>query len=224
MIDFHTHILPNIDDGSNDVSTSIEILNRLKSQGVKLVCLTSHFYPRNESIDVFLNRRNKAFELIKDYKDIDFKLGSEVHYYRGISQSEDIDKLCLEGTNIILIELSFNHPFNENVELELFSLINKGYKVVLAHIERYNLDESKLIYLHNKGVLLQVNTEYINGFFTSSKALKWLKNGIIDLIGTDTHNMSDRAPDYDKAMAKIAKKLGPEFLRKFVEKTYKIIG
>lgn len=224
MIDFHTHILPNMDDGSQSVVESVELLNTLENEGVKLVCLTSHFYPRNESIDDFLARRQKSFEALKKYKgNMELRLGSEVHYYRGISASENIDSLCIENTNILLVELSFNSPINDGVINELISLKNKGYRVILAHVERYGIDEDTLIYMHNSGLLLQVNTEFFNGFFSSRKALKWLEKGIIDVIGSDCHNTNDRIPNYSKTMKLIADKLGNEFLRKFIEKTYKII-
>lgn len=224
MIDIHTHILPNMDDGSDSVTTSVELLNILKNDGVKLVCLTSHFYPKNESIEDFLIRRNKSYEkLINKYNDIDLRLGAEIHYYRGISASEDIDKLCIEGTNILLVELSFTSPVTDSTINELISLSNKGYKVVLAHIERYDIDPSKIAYMHSRGILMQANAEFINGLFTSRKALKWLKNGIIDLIGSDCHNLKDRSPNYLKAINKIKNKLGNEFYEQFIANSYKIL-
>ena len=222
MIDFHTHILPNMDDGSDSVNTSIELLNILKNEGVKLVCLTSHFYPKQESIDDFIARRNKAFSMLK-YDDMKLKLGAEIHYYRGISTSEDIYKLCIENTNILLIELSFSAPINDNVIKELINLKNRGFRVILAHIERYNIDNGQLLNMHNNGILFQCNSEVFDGFFSSRKYLKLLKNGLIDVIGSDTHNNTDRKPNYKKAMTVIENKLGASFLENFIKKTYNII-
>ena len=223
MIDFHTHILPNMDDGSKSVDESIQLLNILKNEGVKLVCLTSHFYPRNESIEDFLERRNKSYKELNYNNEIKVLLGSEVHYYRGISTSEDIDKLCIENTNILLVELPFSTPINENIINEIVNLKNRGLRVILAHVERYKIDFSTLQYLHNNGVMLQCNTEFFLGFFSSKRALKWLENGIIDVIGSDCHNLIDRIPNYDKAMNIVKKNLGEDFLNNFVRKTYNII-
>lgn len=222
MIDFHTHILPNMDDGSDSVDTSTKILNMLRNDGVKLVCLTSHFYPRNESIDDFLSRRQESFNKL-NYKGLDLRLGAEVHYYRGISASEDIEKLCIEGTNILLLELSFSSPINDNVIKDIINLKNRGFKVILAHIERYNINESTLIQLHNNGILLQCNSESFEGYFNSRNTLKWLEKGLIDVIGSDTHDLKDRKPNYGKAMDLIYNKLGEDFYKKFIDKTYKII-
>lgn len=222
MIDFHTHILPNMDDGSNSAKTSRQLLNILKSEGVKLVCLTSHFYPMQESLSDFISRRNEAYKSL-DYSDLDLRLGAEVHYYRGLSTSEELACMCIEGTNIILIELSFNMDINDNVINELVNIQSKGYKVLLAHIERYNLSDDILMELHSKGILLQVNTEFFEGFFNSRRAIRMLKNGLIDALGSDTHDLDKRRPNYEKTMNLISKKLGEDFAREFVKKTYKII-
>lgn len=224
MIDIHTHILPNMDDGSDSVATSIELLNILKNDGVRLICLTSHFYPSNESIQNFLIRRDESYkQLVNEYSDLDLRLGAEIHYYRGISASEDIGSLCIEGTNILLIELSFTSPVTDSMVNELIALSNKGYKIVLAHIERYDIDPMKIEYMHNQGILMQCNVEFINGLFTSRRAIKWLKNGIIDLLGSDCHNLTNRAPNYSKAINIIKSKLGNEFCEQFIENSYKII-
>lgn len=223
MIDFHTHILPNMDDGSKSVDTSVKLLNILENEGVKLVCLTSHFYPKNESIDDFLNRRDESYRALNYTGNLKLLLGSEVRYYRGICQSEEIHKLCLEGTNILLLEFPFLGSVTDSMLSEAINLKNMGFKVIVAHVERYDIDESKLVYLHNNGILLQANTSFFEGFFSSRRALKWLKKGIIDVIGSDCHDLDRRIPNYKKTMDLIANKLGTDFLNKFIEKTYNII-
>ena len=223
MIDFHTHILPNMDDGSESVETSKQLLNILKSEGVKLVCLTSHFYPQRESFSEFIKRRNEAYKKL-NYSDLDLRLGAEVRYYRGLSTCEELSSMCIEGTNIILIELPFNIDINDNVISELININSKGYKVLLAHIERYNLNEKVLVKLHKHGILIQVNTEFFEGFFNSRKALRLLKRGLIDCVGSDTHNLDKRKPNYEKTMNLIKKRLGEKFYKEFIDRTYRIIG
>lgn len=222
MIDFHTHILPNIDDGSKDSKESLELLKILEEQNVKLVCLTSHFYA-DETIDSFIKRRNDAFTQLNYDGPLELKLGCEVHYYRGISTSEDIEKLCLENTNLLLVELPFEAPINDNVINEIISLQNRGLKVVLAHFERYAISKNYLLKLKNSGVLLQSNCEFIIGSFFDSNGIKLLKEGIIDFIGSDSHNLDLRKPDYLSAINKIKDKLGEDFLNKFMDNCYKII-
>lgn len=224
MIDFHTHILPNMDDGSISPIQSNNLLSILEKQNVKLVCLTSHFYADNESIDSFIQRRDDAFNKMNYQGNLILKKGAEVHYYRGISASEDIDALCLEGTNLLLIELPFEYAINENVINELFSLKNRGYRVVLAHFERYGFSLKELNRFKQNGLLLQANAEFIIGSFFDSKGIKLLKNGLIDFIGSDCHNDDDRKPNYEEAVNKIKEKLGEDFLNNFMDNCYKIIS
>lgn len=224
MIDFHTHILPNMDDGSKDLKQSLEMLSMLEKQNVKLVCLTSHFYANKESIDSYIKRRNDAFAKISYKGNMKIVLGCEIHYYRGISESEDIDKLCLEGTNILLIELPFEYRINENIINEIISLKNKGYKVVLAHFERYNFSVNELNRFKKSGILLQANCEYIIGSFFNSNGIKLLKDGLIDFIGSDCHNLESRKPNYLDAIIKMKSKLGDDFVNNFMDNCYKIIN
>ena len=224
MIDFHTHILPNMDDGSVSAKQSLEMLTMLEEQNVKLVCLTSHFYADREPIDEYIKRRNDAFNQINYQGNLELKLGSEVHYYRGISASEDIDKLCLEGTNLLLIELPFESKINENIINEILSIKNRGYKVVLAHFERYNFSIDDLNLFKRNGILLQSNCEFIIGSFLNSKGIKLLQDGYIDLLGSDCHDLSSRKPNYLETVLKIKEKLGDDYLNNFNNICYKIIN
>ena len=223
MIDFHTHILPNMDDGPKDRETSLELLNLLEKQNVELVYLTSHFYPSRESIDEFLKRRSKAYKVLNYKGNIKLKLGSEVHYYSGISQSENLDKLCLEDSNILLLELPFETIISDLMIKEILSLSNRGFRVMLAHIERYNVDEQKLIYLRNNGVLIQANCEFIIGSFFDRKGIKWLKKGYIDVMGTDCHNLNTRKPNYLEAVNTIKNKINEAFCCSFLDNGGKIV-
>lgn len=222
MIDFHTHILPNMDDGPKSVETSLELLNLLEKQDVKLVCLTSHFYANKESIDEFITRRNEAFKLL-DYKgNLELRLGAEVHYYPGISENKDIEKLCLQDSNILLLELPFETSINEIMMKEMIVLLKKGIRVMLAHIERYDIDEKTIRDLKNNGVLIQANCEFILQTFFN-KGLSWLKGGYIDVLGTDCHDLDKRKPNYLLAANKIKKKLGENVFNIFMENSDKIL-
>jgi len=223
MIDIHTHILPNMDDGSKSVQESYQLLNILEKQNVKLVALTSHFYPSDESIDDFLNRRDKSFKELNYSGNLELRLGSEVHFYRGISNSEDIDKLCIQGTNILLVELPFSYAVSQSVVDEIIQL-NYNYQVVLAHVERYEIDDEYLDYLKNNGVLFQCNASFFLDNKLSKIALKWLNKGHIDFIGSDSHDLDVRKPKYKEAIDLIENKMSKEFLENFAKKQYKIIS
>ena len=89
MIDFHSHILPGIDDGSKNVQMSLEMLKRASEQGVDVMLATSHFYASRHRIEDFLEKRQRAYERLAEAKN-DFgpaiRLGAEVAFFSGISQ------------------------------------------------------------------------------------------------------------------------------------------
>ena len=88
-IDWHSHILPGIDDGSRNVEESISLLNSQMAQGVKVAIATPHFYANDESVESFVDKRSKAFELLKaevPETSLEIRLGAEVKYYEGISR------------------------------------------------------------------------------------------------------------------------------------------
>lgn len=211
MIDFHSHILPNMDDGCKTIEESLKLLEMLENEEVDVVCLTPHFYPNREDINTFLLRRKKSFETLKSaYKgNIKLLLGSEVRYYRGISNNNEIDSLTLENTNIMLLELPFDEPISDFMLQEVIKLSkNQHILVVLAHIERYDIDDLMIKNLQNSGILIQANTSSFLGLFKGKKAIKRLKYGLIDIIGTDSHDPINRIPRYKQVLDLLEKKIG----------------
>ena len=110
MIDFHTHILHRIDDGSDSPETSLEMLKGAYSSGTDVAVLTSHFYPREENtIYDFLARRERRYNSLKKFCDgheiPELRLAAEVNLHTNISKFPDLHKLCIEGTDYMLIDM-----------------------------------------------------------------------------------------------------------------------
>ena len=217
MIDFHSHILPGIDDGSKSVSMSLKMLRELRRQGVDTVCATSHFYATQRSPERFLQRRQEAYERLAAALPASapkILLGAEVLYFPGISYAEELPQLCLEGTNLLLLEMPFE-TWNASVVREVNELARTGsYTILMAHIERYYAQQKRSIWdnLLENGVLMQSNAGFFLPFGTRHRALRLLKEGRIHLLGTDCHNMTSRAPHLDEAAGRIQKHLGNEYL------------
>lgn len=220
MLDFHSHILPQMDDGSKSLNESLLMLKELKNQGISRVIATPHFYANDESVSDFLERRNKAYKsLAEEYTDCvpEILLGAEVRYYEGISRHPELPLLCIQGTNILLLEMPMKSWTEYNIrELEDIACSGK-ITLVLAHIERYiKLQKSSFIArLIESDVLFQINASFLNGFLSRRQALSLLKENIIHFIGSDCHNMAERKPDIGKAYEIIQKKLGNNFLEDF---------
>ena len=219
MIDFHSHILPAMDDGSKNEQESIAMLTELKNQGVTRVIATPHFYANGESVSAFLSRRQKSIEKLSLNSDLpQVVLGAEVRYYEGISRLADLTKLCISGTDLLLLEMP-SAKWTDFVIKELISLASNGnITLVLAHIERYIFMQPKSVFvdLLNSGVLMQINASFINGFFTRRKALKLLGSDMVHFVGTDCHNTTDRAPEMKSAVGYITKNLGEDFFHHLV--------
>ena len=110
-IDFHSHILPGIDDGSRNIEESVALLDMMAEDGVDIVCATPHYYSHEISIDKFVERRNNAYERLKPHlKDNHPKilLGAEVLYNHSLVQCDDLSKLCLQGTDYLLWEMPYS--------------------------------------------------------------------------------------------------------------------
>ncbi len=220
MIDLHSHILPDIDDGSKNVEESLALLDSLSEQRIKTVVATPHYEAEHETPDEFIERRRKSFEMLKaDAKDglPTIILGAEVAYYPGIKKLDGLHKLCIEGSDILLLEMPISE-WSEYIIKELTALALRGrMKIVLAHVERYLFLQSKenISRLYDCGILMQCNASVFLQFRTKRKALKMLKNGEIDFIGSDCHNMTTRPPRIGEAYGVIKNKFGDSFYTNF---------
>ncbi len=228
MIDFHSHILPGIDDGSRNVKMSIGMIDTLALQKVDTNCATPHFYVTQRTPEHFLERRQEAYALLEPVlpkNSPKILLGAEVLYYPGISKLEALPDLCLEGTDVLLLEMPFSE-WQEYWIREVCDLaLTRKFTIVLAHIERYYNQQPRKVWdrLLELGVLMQVNADFflqpdsIFRFRNGSKALKLLKEGRIHLLGTDAHNLSSRPPIIAEAREVIRKELGKKALQRIDE-------
>lgn len=207
MIDIHSHILPEIDDGAKDIKESIELLEELNKQGVNHVFLTPHFYPMETTLEDFLLIRKNCFDKLtgkSHQKGLPkIYLGAEVFYFRGIGKSQDIKKLRLENTDYLLLELS-----NSNIDQCVLADIreikeNLGLTPIIAHIERYSKEKGfrNLLNLIKEGICLaQVNTESLVYKPYNKKTKKLIKKGYISFIASDAHSVSERPPMFTEAL------------------------
>ena len=212
MIDFHTHVLSGLDDGAAKDEESFALLNEELAQGVHTVLLTPHYYCRYRSPKDFLEIRNEIFERLRNGlpQGLSVRLGAEVHFEEEtVLSKEDFCLLAIEGTKLVLTELPFYSAWQESLldKLSLFAS-ETGCTPVLAHVERY-----EAIHKHPKllgefirrGWLLQVNTSSFFDRRNASLAVAMLKHGMIHCLGTDTHNLTDRAPDYADCKNRVEK-------------------
>lgn len=202
MIDFHTHILPCIDDGSQSITESVSLLREEKRLGIEAVVATPHFYANENSPSSFLKKRDQVWKQLRPYLWPELPrvyLGAEVQYFEGICAVEDIDLLRIQGTDMLLVEMPFTKWSDRMIEDILELNERQNLQVVLAHIERYMAMQPEDIwqYLRDCGILMQCNVSFFDGWKTKHRAMTMLKNGQIHLLGSDCHNMRSRRPNWD---------------------------
>lgn len=222
MIDWHCHVLPEMDDGSRSVAESISLINMQASQGIDTVIATPHFYADDESVESFLERRSASLEKLKAELTADSPEiipGAEVRYYSGISRLDGLKSLRIEGTKLLLLEMPMS-TWTESMVREVIELGAKGStKLVLAHIERYMKLQKRDVWdrLFDSDILMQVNASFFTSFFTKRKALSLLKNGDVHFIGSDCHSVSSRPPRIGDAFDVIGAKLGEDYISQMNE-------
>ena len=208
MIDFHSHILPGVDDGSKTVEMSHAMLLLQQAQGVDAVIATPHFYALQDDPESFLRRRQAAVESLGETA-VPVICGAEVAYFNGISRCEELSRLRIGDTSLLLLEMPFG-PWPSRVVDEVMGLMTvTGSVPVIAHIDRYRSQIRKYgDELLEQGVLFQCNANAFLHFGSRRWALNELHAGKIRFIGSDCHNLTTRAPNLGAAAAVIREKLG----------------
>lgn len=217
MIDWHSHILPGMDDGSKDAAESISMLEMQASQGVTTVVATPHFYANDETVASFIERRRKALEVLQPQLPANapkIRLGAEVRYYQGISRLEGLKDLRVENSKLLLLEMPMG-VWTESMVRELVELSGKsGIRLVLAHVERYMKLQKSSVWdrIMESGIMMQVNANFFTSLASKRKAISLLEGGVVQFVGSDCHNTTTRPPILGKAYEVIRKKLGADYL------------
>lgn len=200
-VDMHSHLLPGLDDGAETLEQSLELLRGLRDLGYHKLVLTPHvmgdFYrntPEGIRNSLVVLRQAAARAGLGDVK-----LECAAEYYLDESFAARLDSneelLSFGGPQrLVLVETSYiNEPFN--LTETVFKLKAAGYQPVLAHPERYTYLYGRfddLVKIREEGVLLQVNLNSLIGYYSAGAkrvAEKLIDAGLVDLLGTDAHNL-----------------------------------
>lgn len=201
MIDFHAHILPAADHGSDSLETSLSQLKLAEAAGIGTVIATPHFYPQIEAVEDFLERRQACWTALTEaYQGpICLKLGAEVHMCAGIDHMDGLEQLCISDTNVILLELGFGTWTNRVTEAVCTIQEDSDLVPVLAHIDRYQPD--RIDELLERGIRAQLNADAFCRLFGKRKLCDWIDSGSVVALGSDIHGTSIGYKNYLKAKA-----------------------
>ena len=193
LTDWHSHVLPGVDDGIKTMEESLEVLRHFESKGVDTLWLTPHImedYPNTTE-----KLRSRFEELREAWTgSLKLRLASENmldSLFEERLESRDLLPIGEHGDHLLVETSYFSAPMGFDGMID--SIMSAGYYPLLAHPERYTyMDESDYNRLHDKGVRMQLNYVSLVGGYgeTARKKSIWLlKNGYIDVIGSDVHRL-----------------------------------
>ncbi|MFS9078040.1 capsular polysaccharide biosynthesis protein Cps4B [Streptococcus infantis] len=238
MIDLHSHIVFDVDDGPKSIDDSRALLEEAYAQGVRTIVSTSH--RRKGMFETPEDKIAANFKAVQDLAqdiapDLRILYGAEIYY-----TSDILDKLennlipKLNGTRYALIEFSMNTPYRE-IHNALTNVLMMGVTPVVAHIERYHAlenDEKRVRELINMGCYTQVNSSSIlkpklfgdTYKFMKKRARYFLEKDLVHIVASDMHNLDSRPPYMKEAYEIVSKKYGLDKARElFILNPEKII-
>lgn len=220
MIDFHSHILPNIDDGSRSLNETIHILKEAQKAGFTKIISTSHYidgyYEANEE------QRTKLINEIREkFQGIELYLGNEIYITNQMTELISEKKAStINNSKYVLFELPMNTKAMDVKEV-VFRIMEKGYVPIIAHPERYQYVKEDIEYvreLADMGVLFQSNYGSSIGMYgkkAQKTQKKLLEEGLIQFLGSDVHTVEQVYTKMPKILKKLRKIISEEELEQF---------
>lgn len=221
MIDFHSHIIPNVDDGSRSVEETFELLKEAKEAGFSGVISTSHYMEEYYETDVA--ERSVWIKAISENlgkKDIDLNLylGNEVYITKNIINLLETRKATsINNSNYVLFEFPMNSKPMDMYDI-IYDMLEYKLIPILAHPERYSFvqKDPNLVYdLIQKGVLMQSNYGSILGMYGEKAEIivrKLLENNMVHFLGSDVHRAGSVYPKIHNCLREIETIIGEDKL------------
>lgn len=202
--DYHSHILPKMDDGARDVEESIKLINTAKSYGVEKIVATPHCYLHKMNVDKFCQKREEAFAKLSDANpQLPIELGAEILLFPGIDEMDGIERLTMGETKVMLIEL----PLSETIITENYFItveeLTRKFQVVMAHANRYS--EHTVRQMLEIGTDIQVNAEDVCNYRQKKRVEYWAEGSFSIALGTDAHHNTKLYRYFAKAKKTLSK-------------------
>lgn len=209
-IDIHTHVLPFMDDGPQNLKDAKNLTELLHNQGIEVAVCTPHFNPYIMDKDLFIQNRIAAEFSFMDESKVSLIMGSETYLHESLLYYNSLDFLCIQNTKYLLIELPLSRHSIKRIMLLLQELINK-YDIIpiIAHIERYQwIHRGYLEKLKTIGCVIQINTSSFIKRQYRQTVIGYIKKGLVDVLGSDCHDSQYRPPIIKDAINCIEQMIG----------------
>lgn len=221
LTDLHTHNLPEFDDGAKSLDIALQMLRMQKKSGVDRVALTPHYYPLREELQPFLERRQRAYNMLLSQWDEEtmpeLRLGAEVRYSPLLAEI-NLHALTIGESDYLLLELS-DTAAPTHIEEVLKRMMQQGITPILAHVERcyyFRQMPDRLNRLIAMGALAQVSAKALTDKRDQRFVKTCLQNGIAQIIASDIHDLSEGKTCLGNIPAKLNEELilrGEEFAK-----------
>jgi len=234
-VDIHAHIIPGVDDGAVDFDEAVEMLKIAVKNGTTDLVATPHYLADNlRCAGLSVSELRARFEELKAVAakyvpEINLHFGAEMY---GVGNIESIIKsgniISLNDNGYVLTEFAFNDSPKRALEI-VRVLQNAGYKVVIAHPERYVFvkDNPRLIVpFLETGALLQINPQSILGDcdpVEQDVALSFLENSLAAIVASDCHSTFHRSPDLSDAYSFVFLNFSPEYAERLFHNNPKAV-
>ena len=234
MVDMHCHVLAAVDDGSQNMEQTIEMLRIASEEGISAMIVTPHYKDgrHNASVQTILSRIAQVQEeVVRQGIFVDLYPGNEIFYFHGVEDMLDKGHiLTLNNTDRVLIEFSPSSDYTY-IRNALDGIRASGYVPIIAHIERYECmlrDMTRVKELKNMDIEVQVNVSSAAGKL-GSRVQKYiyemLKGRYVDYMGTDAHDTENRIPEFQECYRKLEKKFDSDYINAvFYENALAIIN
>ena len=237
MIDIHSHIVFDVDDGPKTIEDSRTLLEESYRQGVRTIISTSHrrkgmFETPEAKIEENFKQVQELAKEIAD--DLTVLYGAEIYYTSDILDKLEQEKIPrLAGSQYALIEFSMITPYKE-IHTALSNVLRLGVTPVVAHIERYHClenDEKKVRDLINMGCYTQINSSSVlkpklfgdTYKFMKKRAQFFLEKDLVHFVASDMHNLNPRPPYMQEAYQIISKKYGESHAEQLFRKNQELL-
>lgn len=222
MIDIHSHIVFDVDDGPSTIEESLALIGESYRQGVRTIVSTSH-----RRRELFKTSEEKIYENFKQVKeaaeakfgDLTILYGGELYYNNALLDKLEHHKVPrMADTQFALIEFSMTTPWKE-IHEAVNKVLMLGVTPIIAHIERYNALENKkdrVRELINMGCYTQINSAHVlkprlfgdKYRVFKKRARYFLEKNLVHIVSSDMHNLGPRPPYMDQARDIITRDFG----------------
>lgn len=210
MIDIHSHILNNIDDGARDLETSLRMCRVALENGINRIVATPHVRTM-DNIDDFIRQRDNKIRILREKlteENIDVEIcpGAEVYVDDDIFFANDLTRLTINSSRYLLIEFAFRNLRLRKIYEYMDEVVRMGLVPIIAHPERYEYfqqDYEAVNSLAKNGVLFQLNAASLaslDGRQEFELAYSMAYNGLATFIGTDAHSLVHRSNNLSQMM------------------------